>query len=73
MNIVDIAANEFFSFHKDENGYDSLPNRTIVFSLWGVNVPVPGNHSPMAFAVLVLGTLAAMVLILYVLLKKRWL
>lgn len=46
---------------------------TIVFSLWGVNVPVPGAHNPEAFGVLVLGTVIAMGVILYVLLKKRWL
>lgn len=45
---------------------------TIVFSLWGVNVAVPGQHSPHAFVFLLLGTILAMAAILFVLLKKRW-
>lgn len=46
---------------------------TIVFSLWGVNVPVPGTHSRFAFVELVAFTLIAMGALLYVLYKKRWL
>jgi magnesium transporter len=46
---------------------------TIVFSLWGVNVPVPGAHDKFAFGILVLSTLALMGTILYFLYRKRWL
>ncbi|HEY2004186.1 MAG TPA: magnesium transporter CorA family protein [Candidatus Saccharimonadia bacterium] len=46
---------------------------TIVFSLWGVNVPVPGEHARFAFVALSLSTLAIMGLILYLLYRKRWL
>src|SRR5918912_464593 len=46
---------------------------TIVFSLWGINVPVPGENNPYAFAILSFSTIATMVAILYGLYKKRWL
>ncbi len=46
---------------------------TIVFSLFGVNVPVPGAHSPVAFGLLCGGTLVAMGLILWWLWRRRWL
>ena len=46
---------------------------TIVFSLWGTNVPVPGGNNPYAFAILTISTLVVMVAILYGLYKKRWL
>ena len=46
---------------------------TIVFSLWGVNVPVPGAGNPHAFAFLTGITLLAMGGILYWLYRKRWL
>jgi magnesium transporter len=46
---------------------------TIVFSLWGINVPVPGADNPLAFAIITVSTIVAMVAILYWLYKKRWL
>ena len=46
---------------------------TIVFSLWGVNVPVPGAHNPYAFAIITLSTLATIGVILYALFRRRWL
>jgi magnesium transporter len=46
---------------------------TIVFSLFGVNVPVPGAHYRYAFAILTGVTLAVIVAVLYWLYKKRWL
>jgi magnesium transporter len=46
---------------------------TIVFSLFGVNVPVPGAHSHVAFYVLTVLTLGIMAGVLYYLYKKRWL
>jgi len=46
---------------------------TIIFSLWGVNVPVPGAGNPHAFAVLALGTLVGIVGVLYWLYRQRWL
>ena len=46
---------------------------TIVFSLWGINVPVPGQDNLYAFAVITVSTIVAMVAILYWLYKKRWL
>jgi magnesium transporter len=46
---------------------------TIVFSLWGVNVPVPGRQDPYAFAILSAVTVLAMVAVLYWLYKRRWL
>ncbi len=46
---------------------------TIVFSLWGVNVPVPGAHDPHAFAVLSLGTLGTIAVVLYWLYRRNWL
>jgi magnesium transporter len=46
---------------------------TIVFSLFGVNVPVPGAQSPYAFAYLSLGTMIAIVGVLYWLYRRHWL
>ncbi|MDB5178816.1 MAG: mg2 transporter protein CorA family protein magnesium transporter [Patescibacteria group bacterium] len=46
---------------------------TIVFSLWGVNVPVPGKENPHAFVYLIVSTLLVMGVILYWLYRKRWL
>lgn len=46
---------------------------TIVFSLWGVNVPVPGATDPHAFFVILLATLGVITLILYILYRRRWL
>ena len=46
---------------------------TIVFSLWGINVPVPGADNQYSFAILSFSMIAAMVAILYWLYKKRWL
>jgi len=46
---------------------------TIVFSLWGINVPVPGADNQYAFEILSFSTIMAMVAILYWLYKKRWL
>jgi magnesium transporter len=46
---------------------------TIVFSLYGMNVPIPGQGSRGAFGLILLGTFAACGLILYVLYRRRWL
>lgn len=46
---------------------------TIVFSLFGINVPVPGSHNPHAFALLTIGTLVVMIAALYWLYRRRWL
>ena len=46
---------------------------TIVFSLYGMNVPLPGQVSHAAFPLIVGGTAAACVLILYILYRRRWL
>lgn len=46
---------------------------TIVFSLFGINVPVPGSHNPHAFALLTIGTLVLMIAALYWLYRRRWL
>ena len=46
---------------------------TIVFSAFGMNVPVPGMGGAAAFGWIVLGTVAVMVGILYWLYKRRWL
>jgi magnesium transporter len=46
---------------------------TIVFSLFGINVPIPGQHSAVAFWLIVLLTMGSMVGILYWLVKQRWL
>jgi magnesium transporter len=46
---------------------------TIVFSLFGINVPIPGQHDPWAFAVIVGLTIVAMGAIMYYLGRKRWL
>lgn len=46
---------------------------TIVFSAWGMNVPVPGTHDPAAFALIVLTTLVVIIGILYLLYRRRWL
>jgi magnesium transporter len=46
---------------------------TIVFSLYGTNVPLPGQHDPHAFFWLTAGTMIIMAAILYFLYKKRWL
>jgi magnesium transporter len=46
---------------------------TIVFSLWAINVPVPGADNPLAFAIITVSTIVAMVAILYWLYKKSWL
>jgi magnesium transporter len=45
---------------------------TIVFSLFGINVPVPGAHSPWAFVVIAGSTLLVMGGILYFMHRKRW-
>lgn len=46
---------------------------TIIFSLFGVNLPVPGAHNPLAFGILTLLTLLAMGGVLYWLYRRRWL
>jgi len=46
---------------------------TIIFSLYGVNVPVPGAHDPHAFALLTVGTLVLIIGALYWLYRRRWL
>jgi magnesium transporter len=46
---------------------------TIVFSLFGINVPVPGAHTAWAFYVLTAATFIIMGGVLYYLYKKRWL
>jgi magnesium transporter len=46
---------------------------TIVFSLFGINVPIPGQHSFLAFWLIVGLTAAAVVGTLYWLVRARWL
>jgi magnesium transporter len=46
---------------------------TIVFSLFGMNVPVPGAHTPWAAGAIFLATMLACGAVLYVLHRKRWL
>jgi len=46
---------------------------TIIFSLFGINVPIPHQQSPHAFAIITVGTLLIMIASLYVLYKRRWL
>jgi len=46
---------------------------TIIFSLFGINVPIPSQSSPYAFAVITIGTLVFMILALYWLYRRRWL
>ena len=46
---------------------------TIIFSLYGTNVPIPYQQDPRAFGVLTITTLIIMVGSLYWLYKRRWL
>jgi magnesium transporter len=46
---------------------------TIVFSLFGMNVPVPGTDNPYAFGIIALGTMAACIGVIYLLYRRRWL
>jgi magnesium transporter len=46
---------------------------TIIFSLFGVNVPVPGAHDPHAFVILSVATLAILAAVFYLLYRRRWL
>lgn len=46
---------------------------TIVFSAWGMNVHVPGDGSPSAFALIVLVTIVIIIGVLYLLYRRRWL
>jgi magnesium transporter len=46
---------------------------TIVFSLYGMNIPIPDQNSPHAFGYVAGGTLVACVVALYILYRKRWL
>jgi magnesium transporter len=46
---------------------------TIVFSLYGMNIPIPDQTNPHAFSYVAGGTLVACVIALYVLYRKRWL
>lgn len=46
---------------------------TIVFSLWGMNVPVPGQHSAYSFVLIATSTLLIIAALLYWLLRRRWL
>jgi magnesium transporter len=46
---------------------------TIVFSLYGMNVPLPGMHHAAAFTIIVAGTAVVCALVLYALYRKRWL
>jgi magnesium transporter len=46
---------------------------TIVFSLFGINVPIPGQHSFWAFWWIVILTGAAVGGVLYWLVRQRWL
>jgi magnesium transporter len=45
---------------------------TIVFSMFGMNVPVPGEGTSWAIAVIVVTTILIMSLALYLLYRKRW-
>jgi magnesium transporter len=46
---------------------------TIVFSLFGINVPVPGANDSHAFILIAASTLVVMIVILYWLYRRRWL
>jgi magnesium transporter len=46
---------------------------TIIFSLFGVNLQIPGAHNPIAFTVLAGTVVLVMVLVLLVLYRRRWL
>lgn len=46
---------------------------TIVFSLFGVNLEIPGEHGHYSFVILTVVTLVVMVGAIYVLYKRRWL
>jgi len=46
---------------------------TIVFSLYGMNVPLPGMHHTSSFTVIVSGTAVVCAIVLYALYRKRWL
>ncbi len=46
---------------------------TIIFSALGMNVPVPGSESRLAFTLIVIFTLSVMAGILYWLYRRRWL
>lgn len=46
---------------------------TIVFSFFGMNVPLPAQNSHFATGVIALGTLAVCALILWVFYRRRWL
>lgn len=46
---------------------------TIIFSLYGTNVPIPSQRDPHAFWFLTIGTLVAMAVSMYWLYKRRWL
>jgi magnesium transporter len=46
---------------------------TIIFSLFGINVPIPEQQSSAAFAVITIGTLGVMILAVYWLYRRRWL
>jgi magnesium transporter len=46
---------------------------TIIFSLFGVNVPVPGGSNSYAFAILAASTILIMAAALYWLYRRRWL
>jgi magnesium transporter len=46
---------------------------TIVFSLFGINVPVPGADNHYAFAIITGSTLVTISIVLYILYRRRWL
>lgn len=46
---------------------------TIVFSLFGINVPLPGQTDPHAFAIIVGLTLLGVLVVFYFLYRRRWL
>lgn len=46
---------------------------TIVFSFYGMNIPIPASHSNLDFPLVLGGTLAACGVALYVLYRRRWL
>jgi magnesium transporter len=46
---------------------------TMVAGLWGMNVPLPGGHTPWAFAVLVAGLAACVLVVGLVFRRRNWL
>ena len=44
---------------------------TVVFSLWGMNVPVPFQHNPFGFWIVVISTVAILVPVIIIMIKRK--